>query len=74
MIEIPKAERLAPYDRQSDLWQRLNALLTRRLQQFRVMNDQRMTDEARQYLIGHIEEIKCLLQLGEDPPPTIKIE
>jgi len=59
---------LSPADKDSQLWQRIKAHLTDRLEKLRLQNDGRMTESQRSEHIGRIMEVKAILQWEHSKP------
>lgn len=65
----PGVFELSQSDRQSEIWRRLYAELTKRLNVRREENDGQLDEAQTARVRGHIECIKDLLALGDEPPP-----
>lgn len=59
---------LSGIERSSHVWLRLKTELTKRLQQQREINDGQLDPEETARVRGHIDCLKGLIALGEDPP------
>lgn len=62
------SEVLTKIERQGTVWLKLKAHLNKRLEAARIKNDGDLTDKQTARLRGRIDELKNLLDLGEDKP------
>lgn len=60
------------FDRQSSTWMKVREHLTEKLATLRVKNDATMTQEETIRMRARIEEVKSLMKLGDEPPPTLE--
>ena len=58
---------LTPYDKESSTWLKLKAHYEGRLHTLRLLNDNPMSEDDRNHLLGQILAIKTLLKLGDEP-------
>lgn len=59
---------LSHTERHSELWRKLSKELTRRLEEQRKENDGPLDAEATARVRGHIQCLRSIIALGDDPP------
>ncbi len=63
---------LSKEERESPVWQSLKARLEKKLTSLREKNDdQKLTDMQTATLRGHIDCLKAVIALGNEPPPKV---
>jgi hypothetical protein len=64
----PDIFELSRNERQSDIWLKLKRELNKRLEVQRAENDRPLDTEATARVRGHIECLKAVLAMGDEPP------
>ena len=67
--EIPPLSfSLMPHERHDPLWVTIKARLEERLRHLRARNDSALTETQTATLRGHIQAMKWIIALGDEPP------
>jgi hypothetical protein len=63
--------KLSQPEKESELWKKLEKILTERLEKHRRLNDTDQPESKTALLRGRIAEVKFLLALAKEPDPAI---